>query len=190
MGVGMTRGKPQAPDHPRARMRAWAVGRRGHVGPDGDGGISPILAELYLAHYDALRAFRETIRDLIAMYDVSLSEIVVAHDCHPQYSSTVHAMELPVAKKIPIQHHRALRRRIELRTAPVTATRTMNVLPDPEDLVDGIQRVDFEFVIGVAAADEDFEIVLLPDLRIATRHRAPYVGLLGPEAEVEVLVVP
>ena len=54
MGVGMTRGKPQAPDHPRARMRAWAVGRRGHVGSDGDGGISPILAELYLAHYNAL----------------------------------------------------------------------------------------------------------------------------------------
>ncbi len=60
-----------------------------------------------LSHYDALRAFRETIQDLISMYEVSWNSLLVAHDAHPQYASTVHALELPVKQTLPIQHHRA-----------------------------------------------------------------------------------
>ena len=61
-----------------------------------------------------------------------------------------------------------------------------DVLPDPEDFVDGVQRVDLELVIRVLARDEDLEIVLFVDLRIALRERAPDVGLFDPEAEVQV----
>ena len=60
-----------------------------------------------LSHYDALRAFRETIQDLISMYAVSWEDVLLAHDAHPQYASTVHALELPAKQKRAIQHHRA-----------------------------------------------------------------------------------
>jgi hydrogenase maturation protein HypF len=60
-----------------------------------------------LRHYEALRAFRETIQDLLAMYEVDTDELVVAHDLHPQYASTVHALELPAKRTVAVQHHRA-----------------------------------------------------------------------------------
>jgi hydrogenase maturation protein HypF len=60
-----------------------------------------------LRHYEALRAFRETIQDLLQMYAVDTDELVVAHDLHPQYASTAHALELPAKKRIAVQHHRA-----------------------------------------------------------------------------------
>ncbi len=60
-----------------------------------------------LSHYDALRAFRETIQDLVSMYEVSWDDLLVVHDAHPQYASTVHALELPAARKLPVQHHRS-----------------------------------------------------------------------------------
>jgi hydrogenase maturation protein HypF len=60
-----------------------------------------------LDHHQALRAFEETVQDLISMYDVSWNDLVVAHDCHPQYASTLHAMALPSANRHAVQHHRA-----------------------------------------------------------------------------------
>src|SRR5262249_27282799 len=66
----------------------------------------------------------------------------------------------------------------------------VNVLPDPKDLVHRVERAHFPFVVRVLTRDEDFDIVLLPDLRIALRHGAPHVRLLHPETEVELLVVP
>jgi hydrogenase maturation protein HypF len=60
-----------------------------------------------LRHYEALRAFRETIQDLLAMYEVDAGELVVAHDLHPQYASTAHALELPARRTVAVQHHRA-----------------------------------------------------------------------------------
>lgn len=60
-----------------------------------------------LRHYEALRAFRETVQDLLAMYGVDADELVVAHDLHPQYASTVHALELPAKRTVAVQHHRA-----------------------------------------------------------------------------------
>lgn len=72
---------------------------------DGQAFVSQHIGDL--SHYDALRAFRETINDLISMYAVSWDDLLVAHDCHPQYASTMHARELPAAQKRSIQHHRA-----------------------------------------------------------------------------------
>jgi hydrogenase maturation protein HypF len=60
-----------------------------------------------LSHYEALRAFRETVQDLVSMYEVSWDDLLVVHDCHPQYASTVHALELPAPQKRSVQHHRA-----------------------------------------------------------------------------------
>lgn len=60
-----------------------------------------------LDHYEALRAFDQTIQDLVSMYEVRWDDLQVAHDAHPQYASTTHALALPVTKQIAVQHHRA-----------------------------------------------------------------------------------
>ncbi len=60
-----------------------------------------------LSHYDAFRSFRETIQDLVSMYEVSWDDVLVVHDSHPQYASTAHALGLPTIQKRPVQHHRA-----------------------------------------------------------------------------------
>jgi hydrogenase maturation protein HypF len=60
-----------------------------------------------LSHYDSLRAFRETIDDILSMYEIDRSELLVVHDCHPQYASSVHAAELNSLETRPVQHHRA-----------------------------------------------------------------------------------
>jgi hydrogenase maturation protein HypF len=60
-----------------------------------------------LDHYEAFRAFDETIRDLMTMYEIRWDDLLVAHDAHPEYRSTVHALGLPAAEKLVVQHHRA-----------------------------------------------------------------------------------
>lgn len=60
-----------------------------------------------LDHYQAFQAFQETIRDLIAMYEVSWNDLLVVHDAHPQYRSTTYGLGLPAAEKLGVQHHRA-----------------------------------------------------------------------------------
>ena len=60
-----------------------------------------------LDHYEAFRAFEETIRDLVQMYDVRWEDLLVVRDCHPEYVSTVHAARLPGAVHGAVQHHRA-----------------------------------------------------------------------------------
>ena len=41
------------------------------------------------------------------MYQIDSNDLVVVHDAHPQYLSTIHAGELPSAERISVQHHRA-----------------------------------------------------------------------------------
>ncbi len=53
------------------------------------------------------RAFRETIDDLCAMYRVDRGALIVVHDAHPEYASTLAALELPAAERCAVQHHRA-----------------------------------------------------------------------------------
>jgi hydrogenase maturation protein HypF len=72
-----------------------------------------------LDHYQSLRAFHETIDDLLSMYEVRRDELLLVHDLHPQYLSTAHAAELAAQKSAQvnvqqevqqthaIQHHRA-----------------------------------------------------------------------------------
>jgi hydrogenase maturation protein HypF len=72
---------------------------------DGQAFVSQYIGDL--DHYQAFQAFQETIRDLVAMYDVSWDDLLVAHDAHPQYRSTLNALDLPAAGKLAVQHHRA-----------------------------------------------------------------------------------
>jgi hydrogenase maturation protein HypF len=60
-----------------------------------------------LDQYPAFQAFRETIRDFVSMYEVRVTDLVVAHDAHPQYRSSIHALALCGAESHSIQHHRA-----------------------------------------------------------------------------------
>jgi hydrogenase maturation protein HypF len=60
-----------------------------------------------LEHYEALAAFKETIRDFISMYGLNEHELTVVHDLHPQYASTQYALEIAAQRHCAIQHHRA-----------------------------------------------------------------------------------
>lgn len=60
-----------------------------------------------LDHYECVTALRQTIGDLMTMYEVQWEEALVVHDAHPQYVSTALAQELPAARTIAVQHHRA-----------------------------------------------------------------------------------
>ena len=60
-----------------------------------------------LSHYQAFQAFRETIEDLTSMYDIDPADLLLVHDCHPQYVSTSHAAALPAHETRTVQHHRA-----------------------------------------------------------------------------------
>jgi hydrogenase maturation protein HypF len=72
---------------------------------DGQAFVSQHVGDL--SHYEAFRAFRETIQDLVRMYEVPWDDLLVVHDSHPQYVSTTHALELPGSRKLSVQHHRA-----------------------------------------------------------------------------------
>ena len=72
---------------------------------EGQAFVSQHLGDL--DHYEALDAFRETIRDLLAMYEVRREDLLVVRDCHPQYRSAIHAAELAAPALHAVQHHRA-----------------------------------------------------------------------------------
>jgi hydrogenase maturation protein HypF len=72
---------------------------------DGQAFISQHIGDL--GHYESLRAFQETIRDLISMYEVGFEELLVVHDSHPEYVSTTQALALGVPQQLAVQHHRA-----------------------------------------------------------------------------------
>jgi hydrogenase maturation protein HypF len=60
-----------------------------------------------LDQYESFQAFRGTIHDFISMYEVPWEDLIVAHDAHPQYLSSMHTAGLHGAESQPIQHHRA-----------------------------------------------------------------------------------
>jgi hydrogenase maturation protein HypF len=60
-----------------------------------------------LDHYECLRAFEETVRDLVSMYDVDWNDLTVVHDLHPEYFSTVAASRLAGSNTLAVQHHSA-----------------------------------------------------------------------------------
>jgi hydrogenase maturation protein HypF len=72
---------------------------------DGQAFVSQHIGDL--EHYQSRHAFQETIQDLISMYEVRPEDLLVAHDSHPQYVSTAHALALGISRTVAVQHHRA-----------------------------------------------------------------------------------
>jgi len=72
---------------------------------DGQAFVSQHIGDLDDAR--SLRAYRETIEDLLDVYDVERQELLVALDAHPQYRSTAQALELDAGERRTVQHHRA-----------------------------------------------------------------------------------
>jgi hydrogenase maturation protein HypF len=72
---------------------------------DGQAFVSQHIGDL--DHYESLRAFHETIDDLISMYEVHRDELLLVHDLHPEYFSTLHAAKLAIPRTHAVQHHRA-----------------------------------------------------------------------------------
>jgi hydrogenase maturation protein HypF len=72
---------------------------------DGQAFVSQHIGDL--DHYESFCAFRETVDDLLAMYEIDLSELLLVHDAHPQYVSALHAAQFSAAEKHAVQHHRA-----------------------------------------------------------------------------------
>ena len=60
-----------------------------------------------LSDFQSLRAFQETIDDLLAMYDVDRNDLLVVSDSHPQYASSLEAAAIEAAERVSAQHHRA-----------------------------------------------------------------------------------
>lgn len=72
---------------------------------DGQAFVSQFIGDL--EHYEAFRAFEETIRDFMAMYEIRPEDTLVVHDAHPEYRSTAYALRLAAGRKYAVQHHRA-----------------------------------------------------------------------------------
>lgn len=72
---------------------------------DGQAFVSQHIGDL--DHYQSLRAFQETIDDLVSMYEVHWDDLLLVHDLHPEYRSTKHAATRRAASIHAIQHHRA-----------------------------------------------------------------------------------
>jgi hydrogenase maturation protein HypF len=60
-----------------------------------------------LDHYEAFVAFEQTVEDLLSMYEVSVTDLTLVRDAHPQFASTRYSEGLTVARTTVVQHHRA-----------------------------------------------------------------------------------
>ena len=60
-----------------------------------------------LDHYEAFVAFKQTVHDLLSMYEVAEADLTLVRDAHPQFASTRYAEGLHVARTFIVQHHRA-----------------------------------------------------------------------------------
>jgi hydrogenase maturation protein HypF len=58
-----------------------------------------------LENYETLRSFTDGIEHIGRLFDVTPA--VVAHDLHPEYLSTKHALDLPDVDLVGVQHHHA-----------------------------------------------------------------------------------
>ncbi|MEO8052745.1 MAG: carbamoyltransferase HypF [Acidobacteriota bacterium] len=72
---------------------------------DGQAFVSQHIGDL--DQYPCREAFQETIRDLSEMYQIPCGSFAVAHDLHPQYVSTLEALDLEGGSTCAVQHHRA-----------------------------------------------------------------------------------
>lgn len=67
--------------------------------------VSPHLGNL--GNDQTNRAFTESVRDFLAMHDLHVNDVIIAHDLLPELHSSRLAKALPARRHIPIQHHAA-----------------------------------------------------------------------------------
>jgi hydrogenase maturation protein HypF len=72
---------------------------------DGQAFVSQHIGDL--EHYESFCSFRETIQDLLSMYEIDPGDLLLVHDAHPQYASSLYAAELAASERCAVQHHRA-----------------------------------------------------------------------------------
>jgi hydrogenase maturation protein HypF len=60
-----------------------------------------------LSDYRSLEAYRRTVLDWLTMYEIQPDELLVVHDAHPEYVSTMEAGALKSRRIQSVQHHRA-----------------------------------------------------------------------------------
>ncbi len=72
---------------------------------DGEVFGSQHIGDLGDAETDA--ALRQTVHDLLKMYDIDARQLTVVHDLHPQFTSTRLAASLPARRRLAVQHHHA-----------------------------------------------------------------------------------
>ena len=72
---------------------------------DGEARVSQHIGDL--EYHEALSAFRQTAGDLLDMHGLRWADLLVVHDAHPEYRSTLFAKSLGVTRLIAVQHHRA-----------------------------------------------------------------------------------
>lgn len=72
---------------------------------DGQAFVSQHIGDL--DHYESMRAFRETVADLMAMYELQPSGIQFVQDCHPQSVFKEYCASLETQEVVAVQHHRA-----------------------------------------------------------------------------------
>lgn len=71
---------------------------------DGQAFVSQHIGDL--AQYSVLQAHKETVSDLLEMYSVAPEDLLVCHDQHPQFQTTLEALDMP-GETAAIQHHKA-----------------------------------------------------------------------------------
>lgn len=154
---------------------------------NGDAFVSQHIGDL--GHPAAREAFRATISDLTTMYEIDPRRLLVAHDLHPEYASTVHARELEASEWVAVQHHRAhvaavLAERGELET------RVLGIAFDGTGYGDDGSIWGGELFVGSVAQGFDRVAHLRPATLVGgdAAARSPVQAAVGFLAEVETLV--
>jgi hydrogenase maturation protein HypF len=71
---------------------------------DGQAFVSQHIGDL--EYLDAFESFKQTVRDLAALYEIAPDSALIAHDAHPEYRSSSYAPRLAEECRA-VQHHRA-----------------------------------------------------------------------------------
>lgn len=78
---------------------------------------------------------------------------------------------------------------VEFGSIEQTAT-LIGIFPNEEHFIDGVECVNLEFVIGITAIDEYFNVIFKKNDVIPFGKGGLYKGFLNPEAYIQTVVIP
>ena len=134
---------------------------------DGQAFVSQHIGDL--DHYESFCAFRETIHDLVSMYEVDPRELLLVHDAHPQYVSALHAAEIPAVEKCAVQHHRAHIASVLAERGAWDSASSASVLTAPVTATTELSGAARFLPAACAKASSALRICALPLFPVATR---------------------